>query len=128
MADRNAQAQAVSAALGDWLAKAQAFDQANAADIAAQAASNAAFRAYNDVAWMTQEHSGATPQQKIDAEQKEIAKDEARAAYDRAFQVTAAASKQLNDARAALRGAVDALDQTGAVENTGGTILGGPTV
>lgn len=128
MPNRDAQAQAVSNALAQWLTAVKDFDSKHAADIQALAASNAAFAAYNQVAWMTNEHSGATPQQKIDAYQKQLMWEQLRGAYDQAFAATSAASAVRNAAQNALNSAAAVCGTNpGESENMGGTIIGGPT-
>lgn len=126
MSDRQAQAAAVSNALAQWTTNAIAFDQAHEADKVALAVSNAAYRAANEVAWkLGPDARGLTRQEKIAAEQLAIAAEEAKAKYDAAFQATANAHAAVNEARATLHAAVDALDQDGSVENMGGTVLQG---
>lgn len=121
---RKQQADTVRTLLNQWQSAAEAFDQATSALETAQNNSNAAFRAYNAVAWKLQEHSGASDADKVAALQLKIASDTAAAAIPPLFSSAANASQLRGGLEVQLRAATDALSlNPGAVENMGGTPL-----
>jgi hypothetical protein len=124
-AQRQQQADAVTSAVATWLAGVNAWDAATADLEAAQAANNAAFRAWNAVAWKTDEHSGASATDKAQAFVLKAAWEDAAQKVPPLMQAAVAAANQRNIGQNAVTSAGEALKQNpGAVENMGGTLLG----
>ncbi len=116
-AQRKQQSDLVRDLTNQWEAAANGFDSTTSAVEAAQDASTVAFRAYNAVAWMTQEHSGATPQQRMDALAKQIAYEAAATAVPPLMDAARAASLARGAAQLKLDAATAALKENpGAVE------------
>ncbi len=116
-AQRKQQADLVRELTNQWEAAANGFDSATSAVEAAQDASTVAFRAYNAVAWMTLEHSGASPQQRMDALAKQIAYEAAATAVPPLMDAARAASLARGAAQLKLDAATAALKENpGAVE------------